>query len=298
MARRAARIQQAAEWLIDQIPAGSSPDKDMFRDQATGMITTVKLVADVLSGLMGALDDPGMIVRGILRLGTGSAEGVSEWEHGDKVSGASKVVVEALTAFLLVLGGVGAARAAAMPKNPNLAGGLQQAANRAYYSQFERAAAEAAEGPLSSSARQVTIQPLVEAPPGEIGPQVLPARFKVVGGVKQVVTTGGKPLLFRIDEVTQSLISDLLKWNEAKSTATAPLTQGQAAGFPLLEDVGGIVRAHNAGAVGLPYGTVLGPQGAVNIFRPLDLLMRLLRPTAGAVTTTAAADAERDARRP
>jgi hypothetical protein len=185
-----------------------------------------------------------------------------------------------------------------MPKNPNLAGGLQQAANRAYYTQFERAAAQSAEGPLQSSATQVTVQPLVEAAPGEVGPQVLPARYKVVNGSKQVVTSGGKPLTFRIDEVNRSFISDVLDWNEAKSTATAPLTQGQAAGFPLLENVGGIVRAHNAGAVGLPYGTVLGPQGAANIIRPVDLLSRLLRPTAAAGTTAAAADAERDARRP
>jgi hypothetical protein len=222
---------------------------------------------------------------------------MNEWERGDKVSGASKIVIEVLTALTIVLGGLGVARAAMIPKNPNVPGGITNAVNRAAYAEFEGATAQSLEGPLNNTATQVTVQPFVNAPAGEIGPQVLPARFKVVNGQRQVVTSGGQELRFRVDAVGRSSVTDLLTWEEAKSSATAPLTQGQTLGFPLLEEVGGIVKAHNAAAVGLPYGTVLGPQGAVNIIRPLDLIMRHLRPTAAATATTATADANRDAQR-
>jgi RHS repeat-associated protein len=296
-ARRAAEIERAANWLVDQIPSGASPQKDSFRFQAVGMITTLQEAANIGSGLVAAIDNPSMIARGILRLGTGSAEGANEWDRGDKVSGASKIVVEGLTALTIVLGGLGLARAAMIPTNPNLPGGITNALNRAAYVRFEGAVADSAQGPLNTSATQVTIQPLVEAPAGEIGPQVLPARYKVISGTRQVVTSGGQDLTFRVDAVSRSSLTDLLQWDEAKSSATAPLTQSQAAGFPLLEDVGGIVKAHNAGAVGLPYGSVLGPQGAINIVRPLDLFGRLLKPAATAATSTAASDAIRDSQR-
>jgi hypothetical protein len=211
---------------------------------------------------------------------------VNDWQRGNKVVGGSKIAVEALTAVTLVLGGAGAARAAVAPKNPNLAGGLSNPLNRVYYSEFESAAAESAEGPLNTTARQVMIQPFAPAPAGEIGPRVFPARVAEVSGTKQVVTSGGKPLRFRVDEVSRSQLTDLLNWEEAKSTPNAPLTQNQALGFPLFEDNGGMVQAHNSGAVGLSYGTVLGPQGPISIVRPLNLTMRLLRPGAEAVVMT------------
>ena len=292
-ARYASYTQRAAEWLVDQIPSGNDPAKSMFRDQAVGSITTLKVAADVVGGLAAAANDPDMVVRGIMRLGVGSAQGSVEWEKGDKVGGGSKIAVEALTAVTLVLGGIGAARAATIPKNPNVAGGITNPVNRAFYSGFEGSAAESAEGPLSANARQVTIQPLVEAPAGEIGPRVLPARVRTINGTRQVVTSGGRPLRFRVDSVDRTLGE--LSFEEAKSTVTAPLTPNQALGFPLLEEVGGIVRAHNAGAVGLTYGTVLGPQGAVAIIRPFTLLMRLLRPGAMAVAGTVPANTNRDA---
>jgi RHS repeat-associated protein len=293
-ARVAAGTEHAAGWLVDQLPAGSGAIATTFRNVAVGAITALKVATDAVGGLGATIDDPSMAIRGIMRLGAAAGEGATDWQRGDKLVGGSKIAAESLTAITLVLGAVGAARAAAVPRNPNLAGGAGNALNRVYYTQFERVAAQSAEGPLSTTARQVTIQPIAPAPAGEIGPQGLPARVATVNGAKQVVTSGGKPLRFRVDAVDRSKLTGGLSWEEAKSTPTARLTDGQRLGFPLFEQNGGIVQAHNAGSVGLPFGTVLGPQGSITILRPINLLMRLARPAAGALAAPIVGPATRD----
>jgi len=238
-------------------------------------------------GVVATAIDPGFALRGIMRMGTGSAEGVEDWEKGNKVVGGAKVAQEVLTAFTMVLGGVAASRAMSAPKNPGAPGGLANPANRAFYRQFEGAAAETLRGPLSDVATQVQVQPLVEAPPGQIGPQLGPARVSNVGGKLQVGMSGTDPLITITDAVERSKLTGKLGWEEAKSTNTAPLTSAQRLGNPLMAKNGGIIRAQNAGNVGLRAGQVVGPQAPVRVVRPGTLAARLRRPVAAAAAGTA-----------
>jgi RHS repeat-associated protein len=129
------------------------------------LATAVQTVFDVGGGILGASSDPGMVARGILRTGTGASEGTSKWERGNRLLGGALIAHDALNAATLVLGGLAASDVAIAPRNPNLPGGFSQATNRAYYSAFERTAAETLKGPFSDVAAQVAFQPLLEAPP-------------------------------------------------------------------------------------------------------------------------------------
>ncbi len=260
--------------IVDALPA----------DNWGGIFTAtlVKTVFDVGGGIVATLQDPDSAIRGIMRMGTGSAEGVEDWGHGNKVVGAAKVAQEVLTAFTMVLGGVAGARALSAPRNPNLPGSFGNPANRAYYSRFERAAANTRRGPLNRVSTQVSLQPLVEAPVGEIGPRALPARIAKVKGKWEVTTTGGKPLITKPDVVVRSKLTGKLGAEEYKSTTNASLTARQRLGNPLLEKNGGIVTAQNAADVGLVQGDVTGPLGRVEVVRPEQVTGRWLRPVAEA----------------
>jgi RHS repeat-associated protein len=261
---------------------------------ASGAAAAVQTVFDVGGGLIGGAMDPGMVLRGIMRTGLVSAEGVEDWNKGNRVMGGAKITGEAATALATALGAVAGVRAMSAPKNPNLPGGVANPTNRAFYSQFAGKAADTLRGLFARVATEVTIQPLVAAPETEIGPRILPARIANIGGESQVVTSGGDPLITRTDAVSRGWFGKL-KWWEAKSTPTARLTAAQRLGNALLERFGAIVRAQNAEAVGLRSGDVIGPQSAVRIVRPIDLLGRLMRPAAEAASAVAAAAAKRAA---
>jgi len=290
------KVSQAVSELGDRI--GSAIVDGLPADNIVGILaaTLVKTVADVGGGILATSIDPGLAVRGIMRMGIGSAEGVEEWSRGNKVVGGAKVAQEVLTAATMVLGGVAGARALNAPRNPNLPGSFSNQANRTYYTQFERAAADTLRGPLSDVATQVTIQPLMEAPVGEIGPRVLPARVAKVNGRMQLSSSGGEPLITKPDAVARSRITGKLSWEDAKSTSTAPLRTPQRLGFPLLERNGAIVRARNAANIGLAPGDVVGPQGPVRTVGPRQLKTRLARPAAEAGAATTGSNASRDSR--
>jgi len=290
------KVSQAVSELGDRI--GSAIVDALPADNIVGILaaTLVKTVADVGGGILATSIDPGLAVRGIMRMGIGSAEGVEEWSRGNKAVGGAKVAQEVLTAATMVLGGVAGARALNAPRNPNLPGSLSNQANRTYYTQFERAAADTLRGPLSDVATQVTIQPLMEAPVGEIGPRLLPARVAKVNGRMQLSSSGGEPLITKPDAVARSRITGTLSWEDAKSTSTAPLRTPQRLGFPLLERNGAIVRARNAANIGLAPGDVVGPQGPVRTVGPRQLKTRLARPAAAAGAATTGSNASRDSR--
>ena len=75
----------------------------------------VKTVFDVGGGMVAAAADPGMVVRGVMRFGTASAQGVEDIEKGNVVLGVSRIVGEAADGVGMVLGGVAKARAWGVP---------------------------------------------------------------------------------------------------------------------------------------------------------------------------------------
>ena len=77
--------------------------------------TVVKTAFDVGGGIVGAILDPGMPVRNVMRFGTGSAQGVQDIENGNTVLGVSRIVGEGAQGVGIVLGGVSAARLNAVP---------------------------------------------------------------------------------------------------------------------------------------------------------------------------------------
>jgi hypothetical protein len=261
----------------------------------------VSTVVTLAGSIKATLDDPDFAIRGIMRFGTGSAEGVNEIRRENYVKGGAKIALEVFSAMGMAAGGVAGFRALGAPRNPNLPGSFTNSANRAFYGRFEQAAATTLDGPLADVATQVTVQPLIEAPPGEIGPQLYPARVRVVNGNAQATHIGGKPLTTRIDAVERSRLTAKLAGEEAKSTDSAPLTQGQRLSHPLLERNGGIVRGQNGAPVGLSPGDPVGPL-SVRIVRPQTFYGRIARPVAGAAAAgsigTASSAAKRDEPRP
>ena len=62
-----------------------------------------------------------------------------------------------------------------------------------------------------------------------------------------------------------------IKLTEAKSSATAPLTQNQRTAHPQIEQYGGTIKGNNGNSVGLPNGTDIPPT-KVDIVRPNNLV--------------------------
>jgi len=75
----------------------------------------VKTVFDVGGGLVATVADPAMAIRGVMRFGTASAQGVEDIEKGNVVLGVSRIVGEAADGVGMVLGGVSKARSLGVP---------------------------------------------------------------------------------------------------------------------------------------------------------------------------------------
>ena len=109
------KIAGAASELGDKI--GGAIVDALPPDNLGGIFAAalVKTVFDVGGGMVGAVMDPGMVVRGVMRFGTASAQGVEDIEKGNVVLGVSRIVGEAADGVGMVLGGVSKARASGVP---------------------------------------------------------------------------------------------------------------------------------------------------------------------------------------
>jgi hypothetical protein len=87
--------------------------------------------------------------------------------------------------------------------------------------------------------------------------------------VRPYTADGIADFRIRFDGLGTNPETQIINTLEAKSSATAPLTPGQARGFPLIEEYGGVVVGKKGGAL-YPAGTVI-PPNPVQIIRPIDL---------------------------
>jgi len=85
--------------------------------------------------------------------------------------------------------------------------------------------------------------------------------------VRQVTIKTKSGAKTRLDFVGKDADTGAYALTEAKSSATAPLTKGQTAAFPELQESGGVVVG--AGKPGVPGGTVIPPT-KVSVKRPLE----------------------------
>lgn len=120
----------------------------------------------------------------------------------------------------------------------------QLAENRAAGEAFEQRLTNYAESELENVENQVSIRPLLE--------DGTPADFRV-----------------RVDTVGTEPGTGDIQLLEGKASETAPLTPNQQAGYPLIQQNGGIVVGNGGGAA-YPAGTVIPPT-PVQVFRPSSL---------------------------
>ena len=109
------KIAQAASDLGDKI--GGAIVDALPPDNLGGIFAAalVKTVFDVGGGLVAGVADPAMAIRGVMRFGTASAQGVEDIEKGHVVLGVSRIVGEAADGVGMVLGGVSKARSLGVP---------------------------------------------------------------------------------------------------------------------------------------------------------------------------------------
>jgi RHS repeat-associated protein len=272
--------EAAGSWVQDKAEAGAARLRESGYNQlATGLsaagvvgATLTYTVTEVVGQTLAA--GPNM-VSGLETAGTNIGEGLGRATYGETTEeqwlgvaqAAGGVSQGALTTVevLSLAKGTRVARQTPRPK-PNE---TQQAANRRLGSDFENQVAQRQNSVTTDVSQQLRIQPLEPAPPGTIGPQLLPAR-----------TQSGEPLTTIVDVASRSRITGRLSLTEAKSTRTAPLRQNQQRAFPLIEQSGGIVRSRQTSVLDplrLNYGDFLGPQ-PVNIMRNVQFGNQYLYP--------------------
>jgi RHS repeat-associated protein len=72
--------------------------------------TIVKSAVDLAGGVMATIVDPGFVIRGVMRLGTGIAQGYNDYKAGEKLLGTLQIVAEATQIVGIAAGGVQMAR--------------------------------------------------------------------------------------------------------------------------------------------------------------------------------------------
>jgi len=92
--------------------------------------TVVKSIFDVAGGIAAATVDPGMAVRGVMRFGTGTAQGVNDIEAGNTVLGASRIIAEVAQGVGMAAGGVATARAFTVPGTYQPKGSYQSSSSQ------------------------------------------------------------------------------------------------------------------------------------------------------------------------
>lgn len=105
----------AGEVIIEQVGIKNEFLKSAIRFTKVLEATVVKSAFDVGGGIVGAVVDPGMAIRGIMRFGTGTAQGVNDIQAGNTVLGVSRIVGEGSQAVGMALGGVQLARTFGVP---------------------------------------------------------------------------------------------------------------------------------------------------------------------------------------
>ena len=103
---------------VDALPQGDGFWASAGRNTGLVAVTLVKSVADVAGGLVAGAVDPGFALRGIMRLGTGTADGVNDISRGNTALGASKIVGEVSQAILMVTGAAKFGQPRAAPTGP------------------------------------------------------------------------------------------------------------------------------------------------------------------------------------
>ena len=102
-------------FLIDHSPTPNNSDPG---GQVALTATTVATMVAIVGGIKATLDDPGFLIRGVMRFGLGSAQGVQDIDAGNKVLGVSKIVGEVAQGLAMALGAVQGARFAGVTKGP------------------------------------------------------------------------------------------------------------------------------------------------------------------------------------
>jgi hypothetical protein len=102
-------------YVLDTQPQGSGLVPSLQRLQDNVMLTGLKTVVDVGTGMVAGAVDPGFVVRGVMRMGETSASGFEDITKGNVALGTSKIVGEAAQAVGIMGGGVLSARLLRVP---------------------------------------------------------------------------------------------------------------------------------------------------------------------------------------
>jgi RHS repeat-associated protein len=108
-------IEDAGEASIERVGIKNEYLKSAIRLEKALEASLVKSVFDVAGGIVAATADPGIIVRGVMRFGTGIAQGWNDIQAGNTVLGVSRIVGEGAQGVGMALGGVASARTLGIP---------------------------------------------------------------------------------------------------------------------------------------------------------------------------------------
>jgi hypothetical protein len=103
---------QLGTSLLDKMPQGSGLFARAARFGAVAAVSALQSALDVVGGLLATVADPGMALRGLSRLGEGTAAGLQQIEKGNWVMGVSMITAEVTAVIGIAAGGVGLARGA------------------------------------------------------------------------------------------------------------------------------------------------------------------------------------------
>ncbi|HEV2735884.1 MAG TPA: hypothetical protein VGV85_13645, partial [Longimicrobiaceae bacterium] len=235
---------------------------------ATVTATAFEVVADTVMigpNILAGLDSAGA------NIGVGAAR-IAEADNSTEAwLGVAQLSGGIGEGALVAVGVLSMGQGAAIRNGPNITPGMSRGQrlreNKLAGDRFEGQVLDDSTSVLTETAEQVSIEPYTAAPTAAV-PSPPTAGYTV-----------------RVDLVQKSRVTGGVYLKEAKSSATAGLTRNQDAGYPLIEQFGGVVRGANGGTV-LPQGTVVTPR-SVGIIRPANLQAKMA--VQGA--TAAAADA-------
>jgi RHS repeat-associated protein len=124
-----------ADYLTAKLPSGDGFLASAARYTGVGLATVVTSAIDIAAGVAGTLSDPGLaargLIRGVLTVGTASAEGVEEIDRGNILSGSAKITTDVSFVLSTAFGGVETARSLEIPWTKPLASSQVSTARRA-----------------------------------------------------------------------------------------------------------------------------------------------------------------------
>jgi RHS repeat-associated protein len=107
--------------FLEALPEGQGFFPSLVRQWGALQSTSLQSAVDVVGGIAGCVADPGSIVRGVMRIGNASAQGVEEIRGGNTTVGLAHIGGDVGNALLITAGALRVGgRIAQMPKVPPL----------------------------------------------------------------------------------------------------------------------------------------------------------------------------------